>query len=264
MLMGATVVESSLKKQLSNVVLITGCSKGIGYALSLYYLQNGYTVCGISRTKPDIEHPSFYWQYCDLTQHDAVLCAVSELYDRVKGASLELLFLNAGTFGDAPKKAHTVDLVQFNNVFAINALAVKSTLDALLHIDWRPKIALASASISSIRPRAGMLSYAVSKAALNSIVKIYQLENPDIFFLSLGLCNVKTSIYHAITDGVSSELPELFALKKRAQEPGYVISAKQRAEDMAKVVERLDELQLEKGNFYEIRTLLKTMNLASA
>lgn len=257
-------VENSPKISSMGVVLITGCSKGIGYALSCYYLDHGYQVCGISRTKPDIEHQNFYWEYCDLTQHETVAPAVLSLNSRVNSAPLELLFLNAGTFGHPPKQAHNVDLIQFNNVMAINAIAIKSTLDALLKLIWRPRIAIASASISSVRPRAGMLSYAVSKAALNSMVEVYQLENPDIFFLSLGLCNVKTSIYHAITDGVSGDLPELFALKQRAKEPGYVISASKRAEDMALVINQLPELALNKGGFYEIRTLLKSMNTVSA
>ncbi len=40
-------------------ILITGCSSGLGLALTNYYLSKDFKVYGISRTKPDISNTNF-------------------------------------------------------------------------------------------------------------------------------------------------------------------------------------------------------------
>ncbi len=240
-----------------SVVLITGVSAGIGLALAQQYLALGYRVGGLSRHQPALQHPNFYWQQCDLRCYDEVEATFSLLKQQLGPEPLEIAFLNAGTFGASPKRAEQVSMAEFEWVMSLNVMAVKATLDALLKLEWRPQKAVASASISGQRPRAGMVSYATSKAALNALIRLYQLENPDIDFLSLGLCNVRTSVYHAITDGVTEELPELLALKQRASKPGYVIEAEQRAADIIQVLNHWPLLELTSGEFYEIRELLK-------
>ena len=44
---------------MKNNVLITGCSSGFGLALTKYYLEQGYKVYGISRTKPELINENF-------------------------------------------------------------------------------------------------------------------------------------------------------------------------------------------------------------
>lgn len=238
-------------------VLITGISKGIGAALCKACLQRGYLVCGISREQPE-PHPNLLFEQADMTQFNQITEAITRLKARAQNAPLDILFLNAGTFGDPPAYAYQVPMEAFLKVFMINVAAVKATIDACLTQNWRPTLALASASISSKRPRPGISNYATSKAALNALIKVYQLENPDINFLPLGLCNVRTSGY-AVMTSVDKTMPELYALKQRAERPGYVVSPEQRAEDVMTIVDKLPELGLVKGEFYEIRELLKTL-----
>ncbi|MBB5409778.1 MULTISPECIES: SDR family NAD(P)-dependent oxidoreductase [unclassified Paraburkholderia] len=240
-------------------VLITGVSRGIGAALSRAYLARGYQVCGIARVAP-LAQPGLHFVTADLTDFDHVKDAVADLHRQVGGQQLDTLFLNAGTFGEPPARAERVDTHQFLDVIRINVAAVKATLDACLNLGWRPRRAVASASVSGKRPRAGMVSYATSKAALNALIKIYQLENPDIEFLPLGLCNVGTDAYSTMTSGVGADLSELHALKQRASTPGYVVTADERARAIIDVLEVAPSLNLTWGEFYEIRELLPRLS----
>lgn len=48
-------------------ILITGCSSGLGLALTNYYLSKNFKVYGISRTKPDISNINFIHKSFDLS-----------------------------------------------------------------------------------------------------------------------------------------------------------------------------------------------------
>ena len=252
-------VENSLKTMKS--VFITGVSSGIGEELAKYYLKKGYLVCGVSRRYPTslMQYDNMHFMQVDLRDFNSIGPAVSKLYKKVDGAVLETIFLNAGTFGKAPSKSADISINDFIDVISLNLFAVKVTLDECIRIGFKPTNVVASASISSLRQRAGMSSYATSKAALNALIKTYQLENYGIHFLSLGLCNVDTLVAETILD-VSSDFPELFKLKQRAQQKGYLTSPKSRAKNIADVIDQLAELDLKNGDFYEIRDLLPMLN----
>lgn len=240
-------------------VLITGVSSGIGAALARHYLSRGYIVCGISRSEPKylIISKNFIFKSCDLTDFNQVPAAIEFLVDAIKNTKFETLFLNAGTFGPSPQRGIEVSMEAFLGVFHLNFCGVKATLDACLKSSKLPKNIIMSGSISGIRPRSGMLSYCVSKSALNTLTAIYQLENPEIYFLSLGLCNVDAKLSDTILGG-SAGFPELAALNERSKSPGYLVSPDERAVHIASIISSMETLNLTKGNFYEIRDLLNT------
>jgi hypothetical protein len=71
-------------------VLITGVSRGMGQAIASQLLQEKFSVVGISRTDPGINHAQFqHWKY-DLQQ----LNAVEEISREIK--ELDVLINNAG------------------------------------------------------------------------------------------------------------------------------------------------------------------------
>lgn len=240
-------------------VLVTGISSGIGAALAQALLARGHRVCGLSRRLPDAPwagHPSLHAIGADLTDFTSVAPKVRQLCDMAGIAGFDTVFANAGTFGPPPARAERVAAQDFMAVLALNAGGVKATLDACLALPQRPRRVVASASISGQRQRAGMLSYATSKAALNALMMTYQIENPDIFFLPLGLCNVATPLGQ-VTIQAGPELPELYALRQRASQPGYVVTPDERA---AHVLAVLDHAAgLEPGRFREIRDLLTSI-----
>jgi NAD(P)-dependent dehydrogenase (short-subunit alcohol dehydrogenase family) len=209
-----------------------------------------------------MDHPNMFFSKADLTNFGSVRPAIQALKRQMEGATFETLFLNAGEYGPKPARAETVSSEAFMKVMALNVAGVKATLDACLTLDYRPKMAVASASISALRPRGGMSNYATSKAALNALIKVYQLENPEIDFLALGMCTVNTDLTHTFAR-VGSDLPELYELVQRAMQPGYLETADARAFHVAQVLDRSKELDLAWGSFHEIRDLLPRLEVVS-
>jgi short-subunit dehydrogenase len=75
--------------------IVTGSSSGIGEAISLMLLEEGYAVIGISRRRGAIDHPNFRHIVCDLSNSDSLESIKEELS---AAADLELL-VNAAGFG---------------------------------------------------------------------------------------------------------------------------------------------------------------------
>lgn len=238
-------------------VLVTGVSAGIGKALTGLYLERGYQVCGMSRRPPGelAAHPNMHFAACDMRNLHQAQETTGRLLDQVDHAPPEIVFLNAGKFGDAPRLAHETTLSQFKDVLALNLIANKAVLDVCFSRAKKPQCIVISSSISAIRPRAGMLSYAVSKAALNTLAQVYRQEHPDVFFAVLGLCSVDTALASTVR-AVGPTFPELFSLRDRAMQPGYLASAKDRAIHVAAVVDQRDRLGVVSGQFHEIRNLI--------
>lgn len=237
-------------------VLITGVSAGIGHALAKLYLARGFQVCGVSRRVPAdlVDHPHMKFARFDLTCFDSVARVIGDVLDSAGVGCPETMFLNAGAFGSGPKRADETSIVEFREVLNINLIAVKAVLDACLSRPERPLCVAFSASVSAIRPRAGMLSYSVSKAALNALAKLYAIENPDIFFAVLGLCMVDTDLARGAMRA-ADRFDELAALRTRANTPGYLATPDERARHLAAVLDNRAEMGLQSGQFKEIREL---------
>lgn len=75
-------------------ILITGCSSGLGFALTNYYLQKGFKVYGISRNKPEIQNQNFIHISFDLSKISEIKNSLTNILKEIK--NLDLVFLNAG------------------------------------------------------------------------------------------------------------------------------------------------------------------------
>ena len=53
-------------------ILITGCSSGLGLALTKLYLGKGYKVYGISRREPEIKNDNFIFKSFDLSRVNTI------------------------------------------------------------------------------------------------------------------------------------------------------------------------------------------------
>ncbi|PYB72020.1 short-chain dehydrogenase [Pseudomonas sp. LB-090624] len=239
-------------------VFISGVSSGIGHALAALHLARGDEVWGVSRRVPEDlqQHPGFHFRALDL-------CAPERAYPALQmflgETCFDTAYLNAGTFGHAPELAVSTSVDAFREVLDLNVVAVKWVLDLLLCRDSQPRQVVFSASVSGIRQRAGMLSYSVSKAALNALAKVYHLENPEVFFAVFGLCNVDTLVAQTILNA-DERFAELVALRERSGQPGYIVSPAKRAEDIVTLLGCRHALALQSGQFYEVRQLLERMH----
>jgi benzil reductase ((S)-benzoin forming) len=241
-------------------VLITGASRGIGNALARKYLAAGFRVFGLSRTLPVglLRHPHYTHVSVDLARTDA-LCDVlrhrlireHELFD------LSHVFLNAGMFSLRIADLKHVPLSELTSVMDINVWSNKVILDTLLGHEVSIGTCVVSSSIAGARARAGNSAYAISKAALNIMMALYALENPQTYFAVLGLCNVHTELARRIGSlPLEGSFPEIEKLRQRGAASGYLASADERAAHLFDLLALGLKERVPSGQFTEIRSLI--------
>ncbi|NBX67204.1 MAG: SDR family NAD(P)-dependent oxidoreductase [Proteobacteria bacterium] len=166
------------------VALVTGASRGIGFATSVALAQSGVHVVALARTVSGLE-----------TLDDAVKSAGGTAtllpYDLLKGdlieglgpllfdkfGRLDVLVGNAAMLGGLHPVAQT-DPALWERVFALNVTAnmrLIRTCDPLLRAsDAGRAVFVTSGAAQSCKPFWG--AYAASKAALEALVKVYAAE----------------------------------------------------------------------------------------
>lgn len=157
----------------SNTVLITGASRGIGFALANLFLKNGYRVIGTCRTGSidNINHERFEALKLDLSVPQDIGRFEKEF--TVKRIRIDILINNAGV---GPDLNHNLpDEESFAQTFAVNLNGtVFFTERMLAHITPHGKIINISSRMGSISlcVSADAVAYRTSKAALNMYSKI--------------------------------------------------------------------------------------------
>lgn len=247
-------------------VLITGVSSGIGRALALLMLSEGYRVWGISRRVPEdlITKDKFQHASIDLALGEsAVLDIARWLIKENQLRSILYLFLNAGRFSQRIANLNHVSLESIQSVMNVNVWANKLILDTFLNAGVHIDTCVVSSSIAGVRARAGNSAYALSKATLNMLIKQYAIEHPEIFFAVLGLCNVHTSLSHQIsTLPLEGNFPEIESLRTRGISPGYLVTPHERAHHINLLLKSGIQNHVTSGEFAEIRHLLNRVQLS--
>ena len=112
-------------------LLVTGCSRGIGLAITRRLLADGHRVVGISRARPEIEAAGFTHVHLDLSDLDELpdaLRALSKTHPDIDG-----LILNAGfgRFGS---------LEQFSSIQIRQLIDLNLTSQVLVAREFLPKL----------------------------------------------------------------------------------------------------------------------------
>jgi NAD(P)-dependent dehydrogenase (short-subunit alcohol dehydrogenase family) len=178
------------------VVLVTGASRGIGYAAALEAARRGATVIAVARTVGGLEELDDAIQEVggsatlvpfDLRDGDAIDRLGAAIFER--WGHLDGLVANAGLLGTLSPVPH-LKPDEFDKVFAINVTAnfrLLRSLDLLLRQSEAGRaVFVSSSSARSARPFWGL--YAASKAALDAMVKSYAGE--------MNTTNVKTNVFY--------------------------------------------------------------------
>ena len=242
-------------------MLIVGVSSGIGNALAVELLDRGYRVFGVGRASAANleEHADFHFARIDLSEAGSIAPTVSQfLAERHQVKVFKYVFLNAGRFSQRIAPLSVVRTSDLEALMQINVWGHKYMLDELLRLGIAIDVCMFSSSIAGVRARAGNSGYAISKATLNMMAKIYALENPDIFFSVLGMCNVDTALSQDIaTFPLEGDFPEIVKLRARGHSiAGYVVSPAQRARDVVELLQSELIKKCTSGDFVEIRSLL--------
>jgi len=187
----------------SRVALVTGCSRGVGLALVSELVKNNYKVFATCRSPGSASQLTAL--LTSLGQSAATRLDVTdegslqEAYKTVREGTdrLDLVINNAGI----ATKAHPVescisaDPVEMTHIFATNVAGVVRTTQVflpLLKASPRPRVINVSSGLGSItqcqQPSPGsrvgqVISYRVSKAALNMATVTMSQEIPEVDFL---------------------------------------------------------------------------------
>ncbi|HVW91206.1 MAG TPA: SDR family NAD(P)-dependent oxidoreductase [Devosia sp.] len=166
------------------VVLVTGASRGIGYAAAKEAARRGAHVVAIARTVGGLEELDDEIQELgstatlvplDLRDGDAIDRLGAAIFER--WGALDGLIANAGALGTLSPVPHLAP-EDFDNVFKINVTAnfrlIRATDLLLRQAAAGRAVFVTSGAARSARPYWGL--YAASKAALEALVKSYAGE----------------------------------------------------------------------------------------
>ena len=225
-------------------ILITGCSSGLGLALTNYYLSKNFKVYGLSRNKPNINNQNFIYKSFDLSN---ILEIKNELSSFIKDIKkLDTVFLNAGILGKI-KLLKDLSIQEFNEVYSLNVYANKEILDILMTIEVKNIIVISSGA--SKNGYKGWGAYSLSKAGVNMLVNLYSNEMIDTKIIALAPGVIKTPM----TDYIRFELNEyIFPSVKKLNE-GIIQTPKETAEKIFKFTQKLDDFS--SGSYVDIRNI---------
>lgn len=215
-----------------------------------HLLQQGWAVYGCSRRGCDL--PGIHDLQIDLTDQDAVSGSLGSFLAGV--GSLDLVVLNAGVLGEISDLAQT-SLNELKKVMDINVWANKSVMD-WLHVWGRSvdQIIMVSSGAAILGNR-GWSGYALSKATLNMLAKLYAHELPHTHIAALAPGIIDTAMMdYLCAEADADAFPALQRLRQaRGTEkmPGPL----EAAERLVSVLDRLKDWP--SGSFVDIREILE-------
>ena len=220
--------------------IITGTSRGLGRALAEKLLNEGWNVCGFSRTSSKIKHERFSEHLIDITDETAVQNVVSLISQNSPG--IDLLINNAGAasmnaFLLTPAKTAEA-------LMRLNYLGTFHCLQAVgkLMVRQRHGLIINITTVAVPLALAGEAAYAASKAAVDSLTKVTaeEFKSQGITIIGLGFGPMDTDLIK----GVNKE--KINQINKRIGLPnGTTLN---QAVDF--IFEHLDKKSLSTGDLY--------------
>jgi NAD(P)-dependent dehydrogenase (short-subunit alcohol dehydrogenase family) len=177
-------MDASQQRLAGRLALVTGATRGIGRAVALAYAREGAHLIAVGRTAGALEElddeiralgAGATLLTLDLKCHDQIDALGPTIYQRWQ--KLDILVGNAGILGPLSPLGH-IAAEAWDEVLAVNLTAnwrLIRTLDPLLRASDAGRAIFVSSG-AAVRPRAYWGPYAVSKAALEALVRTYADE----------------------------------------------------------------------------------------
>jgi NAD(P)-dependent dehydrogenase (short-subunit alcohol dehydrogenase family) len=172
------------KRLLGKVALVTGASRGLGYATALHLAREGAHIVATARTKGGLEElddaikalgSTATLVPMNITDYEAIDRLGAALFERFK--KLDILIGNAGSLGKLTPIAH-LDPKVMDESIAVNITAnyrLIRSMDMLLRAaDHGRAVFVTSGLAHKCLPYWG--AYSMGKAALEALVKTYASE----------------------------------------------------------------------------------------
>jgi len=225
-------------------MFITGVDSGIGRALAGEAIKRGYDVYALGLSLPE-ELKEVKFTECNLLELERIAERLRTLVDGLSG--LDLVILNAGVLGSLGSIRET-PIYRIKETMDINVWSNKIILDTFLELGIRigQVIGMSTGAVSCGK---GWNVYAISKSALNCLLKLYAGEVKDTHFLSLSPGFIITPMLEEIMGRSEEVLPAV----------GKIREAKKRTpEEIARLI--LDLVpkfrNVESGSFADIEDFL--------
>ena len=183
----------------NRLALVTGASRGIGYAVARELARRGAHVIALARTQGALEALDDEIRAaggqatlvpCDVTDFDALDRLGATIFERWK--KLDILVGNAGQLGPLSPIGH-LDPPVWDKTFAVNVTAnyrLVRALDPLLRASDAGRAVFVSsgaAQRADARPYWGL--YAATKAALDALARSYAAETVNTSAVRVMLVN---------------------------------------------------------------------------
>ena len=175
---------------MSKTLVITGASRGIGFAMVQHATQAGHCVYALSRTIQSLKKSDLLYPYAiDLTDENAIADFANEL--KQQGVQIDALVNNAGALENKPFSETTTAI--FESVYRVNVFGLASLTRLLLPlIDLKGQV-LNISSIGGVDGSSkfpGLAAYSSSKGAVNILTELlaeeYKATGPAFNALALG------------------------------------------------------------------------------
>jgi len=229
---------------------ITGTSSGLGYSLAELLVESGWDVYGCSRRGCDL--PGIRHRPLDLTDYGKLPDTLLSLLGDVK--KLDLAVLNAGILGEI-RDLNNTPLSDAKKVMEINLWANKAVMD-WLHA-WEGEVAqvVMISSGASILGNRGWGAYALSKAALNMLAKLYAHEFAATHVSALAPGIIDTAMMDYLCEQAD---PQNFPALQRLRDARGTETMPPPREAAAKVLSVVPQLrERPSGSFVDIREILE-------
>ncbi len=237
-------LENPDKPLSGQIALVTGASRGIGYATARTLGAAGAHVVAVARTVGGLEELDDEIKAAgghatlvplDVTDVDGLDRMGAAIYER--WGKLDILVANAGVLGVITPLAH-LDPKDWQSLLDVNLTAnwrLLRSMDPLLRQANAGRCLFLSSSVGS-RPRAYWGGYAITKAGLEMMARTYALET------------LKTNVKVAIVNPGATRT----AMRAKAM-PGEDPSALPTPHDQAeKILQIIQDPDLESGAFVEL------------
>ncbi len=233
-------------------ILITGTSTGLGFGLATHYLSLNHDVYGISRRSNALlnRNTQFAFLSQDITEFEEVKINIPVFLKDID--SLDLVILNAGILNSV-KDMKDTSLTELKHVMDVNVWANKTLIDSLFKNIKRIQQVVAISSGISVSGSRGWNAYAISKASLNVLMRLYSAEHKDTHFCALAPGLVDTGMQDYISGLPDDErFPQINILKKYKDTPRMP-----HPEEAAKLVSDAinKATRYESGNFIDLRDI---------
>ena len=188
---------------------------------------------------------------CDLADPAATAAALQQLLTKID--KLDLVILNAGMLGQI-SPIQEVPLATLQATMDINLWANKTVLDWLLAWGRPIRQIVAISSGAAVLGNRGWSGYALSKAALNMLIRLYAHEFGSTHLNAVAPGLIETAMMDALCSVEESDRFPALQRIHAARGTERMLTPRSAAERLLRALPQL--LETESGSYVDIRTLL--------